>query len=394
MLSFIFSPFFLVRQRLARLARWPRGLWGLLALLLPACTDPYSPTILTAPRNFLVVDGFINSQGSTTIRLSRTFAISAMAKAPVEGKASLTIQDNTGMAYPLQEKTPGTYVSAALALSPARQYRLHIRTLAGLEYASDYAPVKNTPPIDNVTWRIGSDGMTFYVSAHDDTQATRYYRWEYDETWETSSPFAPYLEYANHQIQPRTVPLPSVCWVNVHSSVIQLAKTTALTKDVVSEFALRVLPRNTERLSRRYSLLVQQHALTKEEYEYWELLRKNTESIGTLFDPLPVQVTGNVHCLSNATETTLGFVGVHSLPEKRLFISRADLPISWPLVTGYEKCVPPDTVLARYVENVFGLGTVLPLDPVTSKSGRGYTAASAECVDCRTRGSATKPTYW
>ncbi|MEJ7664694.1 MAG: DUF4249 family protein [Hymenobacter sp.] len=47
-----------------------------------------------------------------------------------------------------------------------------------------------------------------------------------------------------------------------------------------------------------YSILVRQYALTPEEFAYWDKLRKNTENLGTLFDPLPSQLSGNVHRLT------------------------------------------------------------------------------------------------
>ncbi|GAB3861026.1 hypothetical protein GCM10028822_39870 [Hymenobacter terrigena] len=44
-------------------------LWG---LLLAGCTDPYLPEAVQNPPSYLVVDGYINSKGVTTIKLSRT----------------------------------------------------------------------------------------------------------------------------------------------------------------------------------------------------------------------------------------------------------------------------------------------------------------------------------
>ena len=363
-------------------------LW-LLALLLPACVDPYSPEILAAKRSFLVVDGFLNAQGVTTIRLTRTFAIASQPKVPTETRATIYIEDATGARFPLTEGPTGTYTSASLTLNPARTYRLRIATDNGLLYASDFVPVKVTQPLDALDWRPENTGLGIYLSTHDDTKATQYYRWEYEETWEITPPFNPSVEYYNSAIRPIRVPYPTRCWGSERAPAIQLAKTTMLSQDVVTDFPLRRLDRTSDRLFTRYSILVQQHALTKDEYSYWEQLRKNTESLGTLFDPQPSQLTGNVHCLNNEAELAFGFVGAHSLTERRIFITHSQLPTGWPYVDGYKACVPPDTAKDG-ITPLIRQGYLLPINVVIN----GITVATPDCVDCRRRGSATRPAFW
>ena len=386
-----------------------RALLWALVLGLPACTDPFTPDVVKSPPSLLVIDGFLNAQGVTTIRLSRTYAVDSKAVLPVETRATVYMEDQAGARLPLFESSVrGTYTSAAQTLSTAGKYRLHLVTLSGKEYVSEYVPVKLTPPIDALTWKTNSDGLNVLVSAHDATNNTQYYRWETDETWEITPPYFPNLEYAAGNIRSIVVPFPLVCYGNQRASTVHLNKTTALTQDVVSEFRVRQLLTSTDRLFTRYSLLVQQHALTKEEYAYWELLRKNTESLGSLFDPQPVQLTGNVRCLNNPADLALGFVGAHSLTEKRLFIRRAELPGSWPIVSGYQACLPPDTVFvpartlgpspsrADILAGAFGQGSgYLPITEVyIMGAAAGYLAKTRDCIDCRTRGSAVKPSFW
>jgi hypothetical protein len=363
-------------------------------LLLAGCTDPYLPPSISSPPSYLNVDGFINTQGISTITLSRTYAIAATTAPPAETKATVYVEEEAGTRYTLREGTKGTYASDNLALNPAKRYRLHLTTGAGKEYASDYVPVKTTPPIDTVAWTTNAAGLNLTVSAHDATRATQYYRWEYDETWEITSPYSPAVVYTGGQIRPITTLYPTTCWSTSHSTTVQLSKTTALTQDVVTNYPLRQLPGTAFQLFRKYSILVQQHALTKEEYDYWELLRKNTESIGTLFDPQPSQLTGNVHGLSAGFETALGYIGAHSLAQKRIFISRAQLPPTLRPLTGYESCLPPDTV-RRGDENSFGFNHLLPIYAVyRAGSLLGYTASTPDCIDCRLRGTAVRPSFW
>lgn len=382
-------------------------LLGGLALALPACVDPYLPDAIKTPPSYLVVDGYLSPVGITTIKLSRTFAVASASVPPVETKANVYIEDEGGARNFLRESPNGTYTSSALALAAGRKYRLHINTLGNKEYVSDYVPVKITPPIDNLNWRPDADGLNIYLNTHDATGTTQYYRWEYDETWEILPPYAPTVEYVNRVMRPIVVAYPTICWGNTRSTTVQLDKTTTLTQDVVSDFRLRRLPNPSELLYSRYSILVQQHALTKDEYAYWELLRKNTESIGTLFDPQPAPLTGNVRCLSNPADLALGFVSAHTLVERRLFIRRGELPASWRSKSGYEACLPADTVAltsgglnpmspAEILAANFSTPNYLPINPYFSPFGSllGYLAKGRDCVDCRTRGTAVKPSFW
>lgn len=382
-------------------------LWCL-ALALPGCIDPYMPDVISSTKSYLVVDGFINTRGSTSIKLSRTFDIDSKAAPPIETRATLFIEEEGGARYPVPETSVrGTYTSASLTLNPARNYRLSIRTSTGLEYASAYVPAKITPPIDAVTWQATDNGLTIYVNTHDDTRSTQYYRWEYEETWQIRSPYSPTVEYKNGRMQDLLTPFPAFCWTTVQSADIKISNTTRLSRDVISDFPLRSLSTTANQLYIGYSILVKQRAQTAAEYAYWELLKKNTENVGTLFDPLPSQLTGNVQCLNDGSELALGFVGAHSIAESRILIRRANLPGSWRVQSGYESCLPPDTVFidrpsppppnpAVILAGAFSGTTYLPIEPVFTKAGTlaGYTGKSRDCIDCRTRGTAVKPSYW
>ena len=382
----------------ASLFRWSAGLLLGLQLAATSCTDPYLPEALQSPPSYLVVDGFLNAQGITTIKLSRTYAVGAKTAPPVEARARVYLEEEAGPAALLREAPAGTYASPALTFNPTRRYRLHLTTLGGQEYASDFGPVKITPPIDNLRWQADTAGLRIRLSTHDPANATRYYRWDFVETWEIDPIYSPQVEY-----RPNTLPLPDIsvlypskCWNSAPSTTVLLTNTTPLGQDVVTDRLLRQLPPNSERLYNGYSLLVQQYALTKDEFEYWQLLRKNTESIGSLFDAQPVQLTGNVHCLSTPTEPVLGFVGAHSLVEKRLFLARRDLPAYWRPASGYEGCFPPDTLKLDSsrplitLQSYFGNGSNIPIEKVPA----GYTAQSRDCIDCRTRGTSVKPSFW
>ncbi|QNP52839.1 DUF4249 family protein [Hymenobacter qilianensis] len=129
-----------------------------------------------------------------------------------------------------------------MALIPAKRYRLFFRTQARRDYASDYAAAKTTPPIDSVTWTASAQGVQVYVNTHDDNEATRFYRWDYDETWEFTSAFRSFLEYRNGRLDFRFNGDIYYCWKTEQSSAIKLGSTLALSQNVVADYPLTLVP--------------------------------------------------------------------------------------------------------------------------------------------------------
>src|SRR5882724_12181195 len=163
-------------------------------VLALGCRQRIDPPGNVPPSGYLVIEGVINSgAGPTTITLSRTTSIDT-SYVNYETGARITVEDSLNNSFFLTELSGGKYFVSQLNLSPNQKYRLHILTSDGREYASDYIAVKNTPPIDSLVWQQ-LNGVTIFVNTHDPQNKTRYYRWEYDETWEYHSSFHSELKY-------------------------------------------------------------------------------------------------------------------------------------------------------------------------------------------------------
>ncbi|MGI4740667.1 MAG: DUF4249 domain-containing protein [Janthinobacterium lividum] len=382
--------------------RW--AAWGGVGLL-SGCVEPYLPNVPAATQDYLVVNGFINSRGITTIQLTRSLQLSDTKAPTPETRASVFIQANGGQRFALTESPAGsgTYTSASLTLNPGLTYQLRITT-AGRDYASDLEPAKLTPPIDGVRWQYEREGVQVYVSAHDDTQANTYYRWRYEQTWQSTSTYEAFFEYnpTLRQITRRTQDTYH-CWRTSNPSTVIQTSTARLSQNVVKDFPLVFMPIEAEQLRFKYSILVQQYAQSRAEYDYWEALKKNTESLGSINDPLPTQLTGNVHCLSNSDEPVLGFVGVHSVSQQRIFISRLDVPQLRNIIsqTGNDEAtcfsIIDGFALGSYYDGPFSYTSIyLVYNYNLNANGQpqGWLGAPARCVDCRLNGTNVKPSFW
>ncbi|RZL13513.1 MAG: DUF4249 domain-containing protein [Hymenobacter sp.] len=384
------------------------GAAGLALVGLGSCVEPYVPAVLDAPTSALVVDGFINGNGPTTVLLSRTATLAA-ATLPAEKGAKLFIVDDMGLRYPLLEKTSGTYRSDSLVLSAARRYQLRITTAGNATYESALVPLKITPPIEKLSWKLASNQVQIGLDTHDPNQLARYYRWGFTETWEFNSSTRSLLEYdaKRDELVLRTTPI-YTCWRTEQRSGIRQGNTAQLSEDRLTDFPILDLSARAERVRIRYSVLVRQYAETAEEFAYYDLLRKNTEAVGTVNDPLPSQLTGNVRRVDNVGEPVLGFVSAHTVQTKRLFVDNKDLnlPGDWVYDSPYQGCS-----IDSLAEEVFPFDPKGPLAPKTrlfnqpgtvpvifyltpNKVIRGYVGSSPECADCRLRGSNVKPSFW
>jgi hypothetical protein len=365
------------------------------------------PAVLDSSANHLVVDGFIKGNGRTRIRLSRSTTVANSASPPAEKGARLVILDDAGTRYNLAETVSGSYQSDSLQLNPARQYQLRITTSASVVYVSDLVPLKLTPAIDNIRFRRDGNQVNLALSTHDATQQARYYRWGLVETWEFNSAFFSTLQYdpVRKIIVDRLSPI-HTCWRTERPSTIRQSSTAQLSQDLLSDFPLAALDAHDERFKIRYSVLVDQYAQTSAEFNYYELLRKNTEAVGGVNDPLPTQLTGNVHRVDNTAEPVLGYVGAHTVQQKRLFIGYQDLafPNNWRFVTPYDDCsenielVPDGSKPPIQIPETrqFSNPSNTPTGYTYDANGTlvGYTGSSTACVDCRLRGSIVKPSYW
>ena len=144
-------------------------------------------------------------------------------------------------------------------------------------------------------------------------------------------------------------------------------------------------------LSRTYSVLVQQRAISQEEFEYWDLIRKTTESLGGLFDPLPSQAIGNIQNDNDPKEQVLGYFTGGFVQEKRIFVTQADLPPDLQVVDPWD--FPCETRLIPY-GNPEQSGTDVLLSTVGIPPTQ-WLVGTPNCSDCTTlSGSNVKPDFW
>jgi hypothetical protein len=346
----------------------------------------------------LVVEGYINSgQGPTTIRLSRVADLTDTALIP-ELSAQVNIENDNGGIFTLTDNGNGEYTIPQLILDNSAKYRVSIRTINGKEYVSDYSPVNHTPVIDSITWQKENEGVQIYVNTHGNQNDTSYFRWTYSETWEFHSAYVSNLDYIRDPVTNDPVGLMNrvnpeaiyTCWRTQRSTNIILGSSEKLTANRIF-LPIRFIEPLGEELSVRYYIEMSQYALSHDAYRFYQRLKRNTEQIGTLFDPQPSQLSTNIHCLNDTGEEVVGYVEVTDQQQAHIFITNDDVK-PWFSPVLCSKIVVrnnPDTL------QVIQYG-YLPLAVLTYAGPKidKFEASGIECVDCTLRGTNIKPTFW
>jgi hypothetical protein len=379
-----------------------------------SCKKPYFPPATSTSKTYLIVEGVISSGSApTVINLSRTVSLTSVKTAnPVTG-AILTVESDRNDNYVLTETGNGSYTSSSLTLDNSKKYRLRIKTPDNNQYLSDFIGVLNSPPLDSVSYKITGDGVNIYSNTHDVKNSTRYYRWDFQETWIIHANYASYYKSNGDTVLARDLFNDNIyqCWASGASSSIILNSSAKLVNDVIVDNPITAISSTSEKLGSKYSILVRQYALTGAAYSFWENLKKNTEQLGSVFDAQPSQINGNIHSVTNPSESVIGYLSVGNAVSQRIFISNQQLP-NWRATPAYPDC-QLDTFLYKYFApsaktpvnqvDIYinykknSSANFIPVNPISPPGAPrpiGFTASTRECVDCTLRGTNKQPAFW
>lgn len=360
----------------------------LVLLSFNSCVEPFSPPEIESASRYLVVDGFLNANSAegSQIKLSRTQNVTDNSAPKPELRARVTVEGNQGSNFTFTETPNGIYTLTPRTYRNNEQYRVRIKTMDSKEYVSAYVPIVKTPPIDSVTYKLtpSNSGVEIFVNTQDPTNATRFYRWSFDETWQYYSALYSGLEVVNNAIELRKEDI-SICWAGAKASKIVLGSSVKLSKDIIKDQQVTSVSALSGKLRVKYSILVKQFGLTQEEYEYWTTLAKTTEGTGGLFDPQPSQVTGNITCINDPSQLVFGYFSASYQQEQRIFVTER--------LGNFTPCATTDTLTAREV--------LESIDLIVEEYYEGaspipqYIMGPINCADCRLQGGVNKrPPFW
>ena len=310
----------------------------LMSFLLSGCTEQYVIQTNTFEEALVVEATITNELKKQHIKISRTFRFEQ--NGPVfETGADVIVSDDLGNEY-LFEEAVGEYVSIFdFQALPERTYRLNITTEDGRTYDSSpekLSPVNEIESVVPVIQAPNNDrGVAIMVNSFDPTGASKYYRYEYEETykviapeWDTSKaivvPGQPGSSHAEIAVVPRSPGETKTCYKTETSSDILLTSTVGLNEDRVN-FPVRFISNKNYIITHRYSILVRQYVQSLASYTFYKTLKDLSGSESILSQNQPGFFNGNLRSVTNPNEKVVGFFDVSSVSSKRIFFNYSDV---------------------------------------------------------------------
>ena len=381
-------------------------LFGLFILLLPVtgCVTEYNAMLPENDTKILFVSGNIIENTDVTFHISQSFSLD-IDKVPEESyvdNATLTIIGSDGYkSPPAINRGKGTYQITTGNLEDDVEYGIQIE-YDGDIYQSIPAKPLYTPEIDSISWmQPDSIGPVFFhISTHDNPGKAKFFMWIYTEDWEIKTVYPTSIFYnpeRNDFYADFSLPY-YYCWKKNESYLV--GSTESFGENKIVNNLLYEHGSEDERFSVLYSVTVNQKAIGKGAYEYYQNIKRLNEETGGLFTPQPSELTGNITCITDPSKKVMGYVeAAKNISQKRIFVYSEQL--KRPVI--HSNCAP------RHKDN--GLPT--PYE-YAYFYGRGYRPAMIDmilfssyeiivpsewalehCTDCRANGGTkNKPDFW
>ncbi len=366
-----------------------------LPLMLTACVTPFEPAI-DKYENLLVVDGAIsNIPGSGYVMLLKTSPYNEQIKNNVNA-ARVTLIDDLDNQIKFINTASGQYfpVDSNFAGQIGRSYKIHIETADGIICESLFEELKDPIPIDAVKYEYkdGADdshrGLEIQVDVENLNNQNAYFYWQYAETWEFEVPYVSSYE-----------PDSKVCYRTNRPPVFLVNSTADLVQNKLFNYPIFFIDNTTNKLYRKYSVLITQHTLTEQTFVFYQDLNEINENQGSLFDKSPVTLVGNLRSISDPEEPILGNFQVSGAVAERIFIDHSEIADKLNVPSGYEDCeiqFVGEITEAGYLQTLLDAGWIIMdrnFNPVRNDTIASLTKAK-RCYDCKLSGTNIKPEFW
>ena len=312
---------------------------------LLGCVSPYDVRYdLNA--NVVTVEGFVTDESEARIILKRSISQNASSyDVPLKG-CTVTIQTGNGSNIALTETSAGIYVTPADFKGQAGQtYQLRFKTKEGQSYESLPEKMIAVPDIKKVYQQYNPKGllnnegtrvlgstMDIFIDFDDPAADRNFYLWRWT-LWERqpiciTCEQGIYTQAGGECVKVFSVPAaPTYDYIcNANCWEILRSKDLNVFSDVYSN-GRAVVGRSIAKIpfhSKLGALLeVEQLGLGLAAYDYYQLLRNQTQTTGTLTDTPPAPIVGNVKNSNDSEEKVVGYFGAATVKKVRYWIDRS-----------------------------------------------------------------------
>ena len=311
-------------------------------IVITSCIDPYT---VEAPEreSMLSVEGHItNRPGPHIIKVSRTATYGSVFVDFIRPvfQAKVAIREfETGLMIFLNEVRQGVYETPiGFSATIGNSYSLFITTREGLEYTSFPSKAHGPPVLDSLTYQTIIIPSEDRLNPRSGVQLVAHFRDPSDEKnyyyWTIKNPISTVETYPEFYKPPRSLPsdpyMPKECCKYCNVPGFSVTRGLYLADDANFN-GLRTsqeagyIEDDGYRLAFKYRFDFEQMAISEETFRYLRLVNQQMTLTGSVFDPPPANIRGNIISLSNPDETVLGHFFAAGISGRRVSLRGSEL---------------------------------------------------------------------
>jgi hypothetical protein len=315
----------------------------LLLLLMVSCIDPYKLDLPEGER-LITVDGFITTApGPHVIRLTRTDTYGSVFEGLIRPvtQATVAIRDSDGEVIFLEEQVErGVYWTPSdFRAIVGKSYSLQIDVL-GNSYVSLPEKVLPVPQIDSLSYRSVRLATESRLTTKTGVQVFAHFRDPGDQQnqyyWRASP--GVYVLVANperyrlpdtHPTNPRGE-APKDCCAICYLTDVRKVQNFALASDesfngLSNRVQVAFVEDDGMKFRQTYRAEIQQMSISPGAHRFLRLVEQQLGISGSVFDPPPANIRGNIISLNNPDETVLGYFIAADVSTRQVYVKMRDL---------------------------------------------------------------------
>jgi len=313
------------------------SLAAILFLIFPSCVDELDVTTSREIKN-LVIEGYITTApGPHEIIISRSAKYGSVFEGfnRRESLATVRIRNSKGEQIFLEERDPGSYFTPeGWHAEVGESYTLLISTRTGARYNSIPEKVIKAPPIEDLEIRYKEQasasevlfeyGVEVYATFNDPPDEQNFYLWRNNGTYKLES-FPQDHVRVNFfgETIPDPLPCCDECWVTEPDGDPNLRIFKDFNFDGISNTQLVAFIKDDGfKYREKYYIRIEQLAISKPTYEFFNLINEQLSITGGIFDPPPSEIKGNILNLDEPDVEAIGYFFAADVSTKEMFLSR------------------------------------------------------------------------
>ncbi len=334
--------------------------WVITMIALSACVSPID--FNAPPANYqIIIEGMISDDpGPYTVKVSRSMDLDTDTLViNYVQHATIKLFDDNGNVETLKEVESGTYQTAGLIQGQiGHSYYIQIQTLEGRIYESEPDRINPGGEVENIRYefegrtvktaygQLPADVFNVYIDAHAVTGDNNYARWRYTgrhklvtnpeerTVWSEGFRLKAPPPCSGYVVGPGTGGGNLVrvgectcctCWISQNESAPVLSDRQFASGNEFRNIKVGEVPVDNNTFAYRYMVQVDQFSLSKNAFEFFNLVRAQKEKASSIFQPPFGELKGNVKGVNN-DQPVVGIFWATSVRHKVIFLDKSDVP--------------------------------------------------------------------